>query len=334
MPSWGTTAILSLSFFASDMTSNPSMVAVPVVGGAVLEFVQEHWPTPFREKQQGVTGANDAIALPTATARPGSKHRVLGMNQMLGAFAIPIGPVGLTGLGGQRNEPPRGEPAHALQAVKVVERIDAAGAGVVRHGIVLAEPLRAPVDELDSAGVVRHATLDTIAGHTGVARLHAVGGDHQRGDAGACHAARAHGVEPGVAPRAVVVLASFPILLGPYPRFIAGRHPDALSLVQRQQRELGIGIIAVGADHRHTRIRPGPDEPVVGIAAANLGLLQPRHVVADKQEILFGLGPGKDHRLQRNHVRPVGPEFAKVLECSPHGIVIGLDAAVQQRQRA
>ena len=155
-----------LPFDVAGQVGHVVAVAVPIVGRAVFELVQQHRPTPFREKQQGKTGADHGIRIARRPAPSRSPTGCPGLsNQMLGALAIPIGPARLAGSGRkERDEPLGGEPADPFQAVEVVEHVVVAGAGVVRDGIILAEPLQAAVDAIVILGVVGQTAFDAVAG--------------------------------------------------------------------------------------------------------------------------------------------------------------------------
>ena len=167
--------------------------------------------------------------------------------------------------------------------------------------------------------------------HLGVARPHAVVGDHQRRDAGTRHAAGADGAGLAVAPRSVGILASLPILFGQPPCSVLGRHADALGLVQRQQGELGIGVVARAA--AHAGIRPRPGIPPL----ADLRVFQPLHAAGGSAGHLCPDGPGPRPsfaaRLRRSCWSCLAPS-AKVFDRLSHRVVAGLDAGIQQCQGA
>ncbi len=188
---------------------------------------------------------------------------------------------------------------------------------------MLSQPPDAPVDPGFLAGLVGAAAIDPVADGAGVARLHPVGGDHQRGDAGAGHASRAGSTEL-VAPRAVEVLGFLPMPLGQNPGAGIGRHADPFRLVQGQQRELRVGVVAVA----HAGIRPRP----LVIPFGNLRALQPFHVAVQQRPVLVRRGAGEDHRLQGDDVGPLGPDLAEMIEGLLHRRVVRLDAGVQQGQ--
>jgi len=126
-------------------------------------------------------------------------------------------------------------------------------------------------------------------------------------------------------PRAVGVLTVFPILLGQPPRLLLGHHADALGLVQGQQRELAIRLVAVGA--AHAGIGPRPLEGTFD----DLRALQPLHVVEDQLAVSVRLGPSEDHRLQRDDVGFLGPDRAEIIERLLHPLVVRLHAGAEQR---
>ncbi len=154
-----------------------------------------------------------------------------------------------------------------------------------------------------------------------------VGNDHQRGDAGTGHAPGAAVVRLGVSPGAVLfILAILPILLGQLPRPLVGHNADALGLVECQQGELAVRVVAGGA--AQVGITPRPFvQPLDG-----LDLLQPFHVVEDQLAVSFRHGPGKDHRLQRDDVGFVGLDRAEVVERLLYPLVVRLHAGVQKGQ--
>src|SRR5262249_46923366 len=93
---------------------------------------------------------------------------------------------------------------------------------------------------------VRAAADDVAVFDGGVARFQGRVRDREAADTGAGHAAGA-GVFGHVAPGAVVVLSAAPILLGEFPGFAADLDSNALAVVQGEDGELGIAVVAAGA---------------------------------------------------------------------------------------
>ena len=106
------------------------------------------------------------------------------------------------------------------------------------NAVIVDDRLLAPLDSAPFDGRVRGANP--------------IGGDHQAGDSGSRHAASAP--QPRVvSPRAVWVLTVLPVGFRPAPDVRVDRHPRAFGLIERQEGELGIRVVA-----RAVRIGPGP----------------------------------------------------------------------------
>src|SRR5262249_27208222 len=116
---------------------------------------------------------------------------------------------------------------------------------------------------------VRSAALDGLAGECRRAPLQLSGGDDDRGDARAGHAAVAVVPFFDVAPGAVLVLGLGEVIDGPLPSFAGnGRLPlqpleRPFAFVQAQQGELAIGVVAIAAGSEtivpHAGVEPSPN---------------------------------------------------------------------------
>lgn len=171
--------------------------------------------------------------------------------------------------------------------------------------------------------VVLAATEDFFVIRFGVGLFDSVGGNHQRGNARTSHASRAgHGLV--ISPRSVRVLTAFPISLGQAPRSVAYRHSGALGLMQAQQGELTVGVVAAAV----LRIRPCS---FIG-SFQYLYAFQPPHIAADKQEIFLWFGPGENHRLQSGDVRTFRLELAEIVQCLLNLWIVRLNPGIQEGQ--
>ena len=200
----------------SGQVGHVAAVLAPIVIVGVLQFAQQDGPSPFREKQQGETGADRGMSLLVAVAGPEAGQAVLLSHQVFGALAIPIGAVRLVRAIGKGQKSPCSQSADPLQTVEIIEQIRSA-AGIVRDGIMPPEPSHGPLDAIRFVRPSREAAFDPIADDPSVGGSRSTGGDDHRGDAGAGHASPAGSVRGAIAPRTVGVLATGPV-------FLAARH--------------------------------------------------------------------------------------------------------------
>jgi hypothetical protein len=256
---------------------------------------------------------SSAFGVPAAL--PVMRERVLLADQKLGPLAIPIV---LT------DEASRGEPAGALQAVEIVvqDRLSTAGRPrIVSDGKPPGKPLDRAVERI--IGLVGPTAKDVAVFHRGVSRFERGGRNRQPADARARHAAGAD-VAGHVSPGAVVVLRRAPIVGGELPGFAADLGADALGIVQGQNGELGVAVVAAGA---------GIGPRALPLAFFDLMAFQPDDIAANEQHVLFGLGGAQDHRLQRDGVRFVRFERAEIDKGFSHRRIVDADTGIQQRQR-
>ena len=139
-----------------------------------------------------------------------------------------------------------------------------------------------------SSTVVRPAADDLAVFDGGVARFERGGGDGEAADAGAGHAAGS-GVAGDVAPGAVFVLCAGANSLRECPGFAADFDADALAIVEGENGELGIAVVAAGA-----RVGPG----AFALAIFDLVGFEPLHIPADDGACLLGRGGTEHHGLQ------------------------------------
>ena len=292
---------------------NVVAVAVPVVIGSMTALGHEHRPTSLGQKQQREAGGHGRILDPTAAEGP--RQAVLGGDEHASALQVPVR---IT------DEPSRREPPHPFETVEiVVEPRLATGARIFHDGEPATEPLQAAFEHLWRRPAA--AARDGLGRGPRVGRADMLRGDPDAGDSRAGHAARAGRVADGVAPRAVGIGARRPVLLGPGPDLAANTDAGLVGLVQREQCELGVGIVAgslVGA------IRPGACRR----SLRHLRPLQPVDIAFEDGAV----GVGREHRqyerLQGDGVGLVGLLPPQPVEAALHGEMAAVDARIGQRQ--
>ena len=224
------------------------------------------------------------------------------VNQHLGPFAIPIV---------LADESPGRHAAGTFDAVQIIEQPQRRIGWIAIDGKIAIQPAQRFVDR--SVGLLRAAAGNRVAPNRGVAGAQFSGGDDHRCDPRAGHAAGA-GKARFVAPRAVGILGFLPMIQRQPPGFVVHRHAGPLGLVQTQQGELRVRVVA---DVRSARlgVRPhsGP-RPVF-----DLLLFQPFGIAPDQDQVPLRLGGAKHHRLQRAGVGGGRLNAAQVSEalCAP-----------------
>ncbi len=178
-------------------------------------------------------------------------------------------------------------------------------------------------------GLPRATTTDRVAADRRIAGVQLSRGNDHRGDSGAGHAPGPFAKIRFVSPRAVDILAVLPMFQRQPPDFVVDWHSGPLGLVQAQQGELRIGIVA---DVRGTRLGIGPHSRPRPLF--DLLLLEPPGIATDQMKIFLGLGGAKHHRLQRVGVRRAGMKEAQVDQGLANRLVVRPAATIQQGQRA
>jgi len=101
-----------------------------------------------------------------------------------------------------------------------------------------------------------------------------------------------------IGPRTVLALGPFEIRERQLPDRRIDRRSGPFGLVQAEQRELRVRIIAATFARRvtpHARRR----------ASADLGRFEPARVARDQEAVLFRFGRAEDHRLQGRRIGSV-----------------------------
>ena len=214
------------------------------------------------------------------------------MHELFGTQAIPVV---LT------EEADAGQPAGALEPVKVVKLPLGAGAEILADLKVAGEPVDAALKTaVDAAGatVLDRFTLQELSTLKSPEPR-----DDQAGDPCAGHAGGRDIGIGGIGPASVAFLAALPVQPRKLPDGLLHGHADLAGGMQTQQGVLGVGIIArPSAFGLGVAPRAGP---VLRVTGLDLGLLKPVDVGRDPDRVFGGVGRRVDHRLQRDRVGAV-----------------------------
>ena len=288
------------------------VVAVPVPVGCriVAALGDDHRPAALGEEQEREARGHDGVL--DAAPAEGAGEGVLGVDEHLRPLQVPVG---------LADEPPRGHPVQPVEIIVMPGRT--AGARILHHGEPPAEPFEPAFQHPGRRAAA--AAGDVVAGGLRGGGAHVLRRDPDAGDPGTGHAARPAAVADGVAPRPVAVGAGDPVSVGPLPDVWPHADTRPIGLVQRQEGELGIRVVAGalgGAVRPRSRRRP----------LRHLRALQPFHVAGQDRPVGVGGEHGEHERLQRNGVGFLRLLAAQPVERPLHGELVGVDPGVGQRQ--
>src|SRR5262249_54939398 len=153
-------------------------------------------------------------------------------------------------------------------------------AGIVLERKMLGKPGETAVDRFAGARAV--AAKHTVVVHFCIALVQTILGNRHCGDAGTGHAAGptpAAAVETveAIPPRPVAILHSLPIGIDSPPGLGVDWHPDALGVVECQECELRVRVVAGTVGDRPTFLTIAPRSGER--AGRNLDRLDPLHVM-------------------------------------------------------
>ena len=298
-----------------DEVGDVVAVAIPVVVRGVAALGHDHRPTALGEEEQGEARRDDRLLEPRRDELAG--ERVLFADEHPGSLEIPVGLADVAA---------GGESADPFEAVEVVvEPGLAARAGVLPHREPPAEPLQAALEHFGRGAA--SAAGDRLPPRLGVRRPDVLRRDPDARDAGAGHAAGAADVADGVAPGAVGVRAALPVLLGAGPGLVAHVHAGPGSLVEREQRELRVGVVA-DPGPLVLAVRPGSGRR----ALLHLRPFEPAHVALEDRPVGLGREQRECQGLQRDRVGGVGLLAAEPAEPALHRPLVGADTRVRKRE--